>query len=211
MSDLQGYDDGAEQLHLYTEGETARSSAVKLGAALCALLLTATLVFGFLYLRKRNKDQLNAAQRAEAAARALAPPRAQVFQDEVRLKGSQALVGGTVRNISGSGLEDLSVEILLKRRATQAAEARTVSVVPEDLRPGEEGKYALEISPQEWSGAQVVRLRSRAQSADIPFKPELGERRPLEKPPPGKVVVEPRPRRKGDDFLNTPDTPIRIP
>ena len=193
--------------------ETVRggSGLTKLFAVLCAAALVVALLSGFLYLRKRQADRFEAARRAEQSAHAVAPVRAQVFQDEVRLKGSQAVVGGTVKNISGAPLEGLAVEIALKGRASHAVEMKLVQLNPGSLGPGEEGKYSLQISPAEWAGAQVVHLRSQAQGADIPFKPEIGLRRPTENPPPTKVVVEQRPRRKGDDFLNTPDTPIKIP
>jgi hypothetical protein len=183
----------------------------KLIAVFCASALVVALLSGFLFLRKRQADRLEATRRAEQTAHAVAPVRAQIFQDEVRLKGSEAVVGGTVKNISGAPLEGLSVEIALKGRASQAVETKLVQLNPGSLQPGEEGKYSLQISPTEWAGAQVVHLRSHAEGGDIPFKPEIGLKRPLEKPPAAKVVVEQRPRRKGDDFLNTPDTPIRIP
>jgi hypothetical protein len=121
------------------------------------------------------------------------------------------VVGGTVRNISAEKLEGLSVEIELKRRTGGGIEVRQVSVEPRDLQPGEEGKYSLQIVPKAWSGVRVGKLMSEARGGEIPFKPELGARRPAEGRPSPKVVVEPRPQRKGDDFINTPDTPIRIP
>jgi hypothetical protein len=198
--------------YLPTELEEGRAStAVKLVAVACALVLAASLLFGLMFLRKRQQDRLNAARQAEQAAHAVAPVEAQVFQDEVRLKGADAIVSGSVRNISGMQLEGLSVEIALKRRGSQESETRTVQVIPNRLQTGEEGQYSLHISPTDWAGAQVVRLRSAMRSADIAFKPEMGEKRPLDKSPSGNVIIEPRQRRKGDDFLNTPDTPIRIP
>lgn len=200
------------QAYLPTElGVGRASTAIKLVASACALALAATLLFGLMLLRQHQQDRLNASRRAEQAAHVVAPVQAQVFQDEVRLKGADAVVGGTVKNISDSPLQGLTVEIALKRRAAQETETRTLQIVPNNLQQGEEGQYSLQISPTEYAGAQVVRLHSAARNTDIPFKPELGEKRPLEKNPGGKVIVEPRPRRKGDDFLNTPDTPIRIP
>jgi hypothetical protein len=213
MSEASRIEGGAERLPLASRaGDGGGGAATKLVALVCAVGLAGALLAGFLFLKKRHEDSLAAAARAEQAAKAVAPPQAQVFQDEVRLAGSQALVGGTVRNVSGAPLEGLSVEIALKGRAPQrGVERRTVQVSPATLRPGEDGKYSLQISPDEWAGAQVVRLRSEARNADVPFKPEAGERRPAERPPAPKVVIEQKPRRKGDDFLNTPDTPIRIP
>ena len=190
--------------------EGGTSSAVKLIAVVCALALAATLLGGLMLLRKRQQDRLNAARQAELAESAVAPVEAQVFQDEVRLKGTDAVVGGTIRNNSTAPLEGLTVEIALKARASQAIAKQSVQVSPATLQPGEEGRFSLEVPSSQWSGAQVVRLHSAARNADIAFKPELGEKRPLERPS-DKVIIEQRPRRKGDDFINTPDTPIRIP
>jgi hypothetical protein len=210
MSKPRDFDDHEDQLSLAPE-TGGGITVTKIIAVVSAFALAAALLLGFLFLRKRHEDQLSAAKRAEQAALVSAPPQAQIFQDEVKLKGSEALVGGTVKNISGASLEGLVVEIALKARSTQAFEKRSVALAPGSLNPGEEGKYALRISASEWSGAQVVRLRSETRNTDVPFKPELGEKRPAEKPPAAKVIIEQRPRRKGDDFINTPDAPIKIP
>lgn len=201
-----------EEFHLTADAVGQKSLAARVWPALLALALTVGLLGGYFYLRGRNERTL-AARRAEAEkARAVAPPVAQVFQDEVRLAGAQALVGGTVRNISGERLEGLSVEIELKRRTGDGKEVREVAVEPRDLPPGQEGRYSLQIAPKAWGGVSVARLISAARGGELPFKPEMGARRPAEGRPPTKVIVEqPRPRQKGDDFINTPDTPIRIP
>ena len=207
----QAHDLGSRPDYVPTELEEGQTStAVKLVAFVCALALAAALLGGLMFFRKRQQDRLSAARQAEQAAHAIAPPEAQVFQDEVRLKGADAVVSGTVRNNSGAPLEGLTVEIPLKARASQSVARQTVQVSPSSLQPGEEGHYSLQVPSSDWSGAQIVRLHSAARNADIAFKPELGEKRPLDRPP-DRVIVEPRPRRKGDDFLNTPDTPIRIP
>ena len=200
-----------EEFHLTADTVGRKSLAAKIWPALLALALTVGLLGGYFYLRGRNERTL-AARRAEAEkTKAVAPPVAQIFQDEVRLAGGQAVVGGTVRNISGEKLEGLSVEIELKKRIGGGTEVRQVSVEPRDLQPGEDGKYSLQIVPKDWSGSRVARLMSAASGGEIPFKPEMGARRPAEGRPAPKVVVEPRPRQKGDDFINTPDTPVRIP
>jgi hypothetical protein len=210
MSKARDFDDHEDHLSL-AQDAGGGITATKVIAAASALALAAALFFGFFILRKRHEDQLSAAKRAEQAAQVSAPPQAQIFQDEVKLKGSQAVVGGTVKNISGATLEGLMVEVALKARSAQAIEKRPVTLNPDSLAPGEEGRYTLTISSDQWSGAQVVRLHSETRKADIPFKPELGEKRPAEKPPAAKVIIEQRPRRKGDDFINTPDAPIKIP
>jgi hypothetical protein len=212
MSEAHGYESRSEHTPLVTEIGGGSGSATKLVAVVSAIALASALLAGFVVLQKRHADKLAASRRAEQAAQVNAPPQAQIFQDEVRLKGTGALVGGTVKNISNAQLEGLSVEIALKGRTPQqGTEQRSVSLSPDSLRPGEEGKYTLQISADEWSGAQVVRLHSNARQADVPFKPEMGERRPNERPPAAKIVIEQHPRRKGDDYINTPDTPIRIP
>ncbi len=200
-----------EEFHLTADTVGRKSLAAKVWPALLALALTVGLLGGYFYLRGRNERTL-AERRAETEkARAVAPPVAQVFQDEVRLAGGQAVVGGTVRNISGERLEGLSVEIELKSRIGDGKEVRQVAVEPRDLPPGQEGKYSLQIAPKAWAGVSVARLISATRGGEIPFKPELGARRPAEGRPPPTVVVAPQPRRKGDDYINTPDTPIRIP
>jgi hypothetical protein len=212
MNKTSSFDNRDDYPHLETLDSRPGNPVVKLVAIISSVTLVIALLCGFLYLRKRHEDQLSASKRAEQITRTVPPAQAQVFQDEVRLKGSDAaIVGGTVRNISSAPLDNLYVEVELKKRSAQTVETKPVEISPGSLRPGEEGKYSLQISPGEWSGAQVVRLRGGATKAEIPFKPEVGAKRPAERPPAAKVVVEQRPRRKGDDYLNTPDTPIRIP
>ena len=200
-----------EEFHLTADTVGQKSLAAKVWPVLLALVLTVGLLGGYFYLRGRNERALSA-RRAEAEkAKAVGPPAAQIYQDEVRLAGGQAVVGGTVRNISGERLEGLSVEIELKSRAGDGREVREVALEPRDLAPNEEGKYSLQVVPKNWSGVRVARLLSSARGEEVAFKPELGARRPAEGRPSPKVIVEPRPRQKGDDFINTPDTPVRIP
>jgi hypothetical protein len=102
----------------------------------------------------------------------------------------------------------------LKRRGNaQDTERRKLNVEPSDLAPGEEGRYTLSLPSSEWSGARVLNLNSGRRTEAIAFKSALGARRPPERLPQGspKVVVVPRPKPKGEEFLNTPDDPIRIP
>ena len=189
-----------------------RSVAVKVGAAVCALALTGSLVGGYFLLRGRNVKTIQARQEAAMAGRDRPlPPKAQVFHDEVVLKGSKAVVGGTVRNIADETLEELNVEIELKARDGRTSEMRSVRIEPASLGRGEEGRFTLQINSGDWGGTRVARLFSTKAEADIPFKPEVGAKRPPERAPSPKVIIVPRRKTKGDDFLNTPDTPIRIP
>jgi hypothetical protein len=199
---------------LFEGGEQTPSKWVKFGAIACALAVAAALLFGYRLIRARQLARVRAAQQAEQASKIIAPPEAQIFEDEARLRGSQALITGTVRNISGQRLEALSLEMELKRRDNpQAAENRKVQVVPADLAPGEVGRYSLSLQSSEWSGARVLNLNSGRRTEAVAFKSAVGARRPAERPAPDapKIVVVPRPRPKGEEFINTPDTPIRIP
>lgn len=204
--------ESSEELLLTVNEAGNKGFAVKLWAAACALLLTGSLIAGYLFLRGRNVRNVEAQRQAAQAGReAPLPPKAQVFHDEVLLKGSKAVVGGSVRNIADETLEGLNVEIELKARNGQTSETRSVPVEPANLRPGEEGRFALQITSSDWGATRVARLLGAKGQAEIPFKPEAGARRPPERTPPAKVIVVPKRKTKGDDFLNTPDTPIRIP
>ena len=213
MRSNQSIEESAGEPHLFEGGETAPSKWVKLGAIACALVVAAALLVGYRVLRARQLARVRAAQQTEQASKILTPPEAQIFEDEARLKGSDALVTGTIRNISDKRLEDLSVELELKRRTAQATERRQISVEPASLEPGAEGRYSLSLRSSEWSGARVLALNSARRAETIAFKSAVGARRPPERLPQGspKIVVVPRPRPKGEEFINTPDNPTRIP
>ncbi|HEX8458040.1 MAG TPA: hypothetical protein VF656_12140 [Pyrinomonadaceae bacterium] len=218
MSSNRGIKDPASEPHLFEEGESSSSKWIKFGALACALCATLALFYGYRTFRARQLGRVRAAQQAEQAAnnKAAAPPEAQIFEDEARLKGAQALITGTVRNISDKRLEALSLEMELKRRGNaQGSEHRRVGVEPASLAPGEEGRYALSLSSSEWSGARILSLNSEGRAEGIAFKSAIGARRPAERPPQGntKIVVVPRPKPKGkgEEFINTPDDPVRIP
>jgi hypothetical protein len=214
MSSNRSINEPTSEPHLF-EGDAATPSKwVKLGAIACALAVAAALLVGYRHMRERQLARVRAAQQTEQASKIVAPPEAQIFEDEARLKGSQAVITGTVRNISDKRLEALSLEMELKRRGnSQAVERRKVEIEPADLAPGEEGRYTLSLVSSEWSGARVLNLNSEGRTEAIAFKSAMGARRPPERLPQGspKIVVVPRPRPKGEEFINTPDNPTRIP
>ena len=214
MSSNRSIDEPVSEPRLFAGDDKSSSKWVKLGALACALFVTLALLVGYRFLRARQLSHVRAAQGAQTPAKVVAPPEAQIFEDEARLKGSQALVTGTIRNISDQKLEALSLEMELKRRGNpQAVERRRVSVVPADLAPGEEGRYSLSLASSEWSGARVLNLNGKGRTEAIAFQSAVGARRPPERLPQGspKIVVAPRPRPQGEEFINTPDNPIRIP
>lgn len=214
MSSKRSIDEPISEPHLFEGGEEASSKWVKFGAIACALAVAAALLVGYRLLRARQLAHVRTAQQTEQASKIVAPPEAQIFEDEARLRGSEAIIAGTIRNISDKKLEALSLEMELKRRgSSQAVENRKVSVEPADLAPGEEGRYSLSLISSEWSGARVLSLNSGRRTETVAFKSAVGARRPPERLPQGspKVVVAPRPKPKGEEFINTPDNPTRIP
>ena len=179
---------------------------------LCALLLSATVFGGYMYLRKRHASDTAARVAAETPpAKPIVPAKAQIFVDDAMPKGSQTLIGGTVENISSEQLSGLSVEIELHKRKDGATDIKQISLDPSDLGSGQKGRYSFTIVSQDYSSARVLGLKSSPLQAQIPFKTLPGAERPLEKTPDGKTIVVGRPRGKGEEFLNTPDNPTRVP
>lgn len=201
------------EIHLFEENKEISSKWVKVSAIVCALAVAAALVFGYRFLHARQLARVRVVQQTEQALKRSAPPEAQIFENEAKLKGSEALITGTIRNISDEKLEALSLEIELKRRTAQNTERRRIDIEPADLGPGEEGRYSLSLLSSEWSGARVLSLNSARRNGAIAFKTAVGARRQPERLPQGnpKIVLVPKPKPKGEEFINTPDTPIRIP
>ena len=194
--------------------EQRRRSSGFILTVICLLIVT---IIGFTYLAffRQPTQSTKGEGREQKETPLTVSTEAQIFEDEPVLKDSQAVVGGTVRNISRESLRDLSLELELKRRADGSKELRTVAVEPNDLAPGEEGKYTLKLPRQEFSETQIKRLKSDARSDLIVFKTAPGARRPKELPPepPTRTIIIQRPssRPKGEEFINTPDTPTKIP
>src|SRR2546423_6785274 len=189
-----------------------KSSPVPLVLSLiAALLITAALLSGYLYLRKKHQAEILATQQAQQQP-VQAPPKAEIVENEALLKGSQAIISGSVRNISQEPLADLSLELELKRRAGGDSEIRTVQIAPDDLAPNEQGDYALSLDSHSYSGAKVLRLRSGSQSSPLVFRTLPGNPRPPERIEHSNtiVIVKPSPRH-GNEFINTPDNPSRVP
>src|SRR6266508_5452978 len=90
----------------------------KVVAAICALLISAAVLLGYAYLRKRHAQQ-TLAQTSQGDSRASlpkGPPQAHILVDDALLKGGQTIIGGSVKNISSESLRGLSVELELRRR-----------------------------------------------------------------------------------------------
>lgn len=157
------------------------------------------------------REEAKTLENREPEKKSPPPVEAQIFEDEAMLKGSQAVVGGKVQNVSGSKLVGLAVEIELKQRQGGKTETRTAQVQPQELAPGEEGRYSLTVS-REWNSARLLRLRSATRDSDIAYNSARGARRPPERiETKTKVIVVPRPKPKGEEFINTPDNPEHVP
>jgi hypothetical protein len=140
-------------------------------------------------------------------------PEANIFVDEAMLAKPFAIIGGAVQNVGGERLEKLSVEIELRRRSDSGVERREVSVEPGDLGPGQQGKFSLKVLSEEWSGSRVVRLRSGSRTQEIAFTSLPGAKRPPERVKENVVIVKTPSQKKSDgsEFINTPDTPYKVP
>ncbi len=202
-----------------TDAQRSRSSTwFTVAAVLVAFVVAAILFAGYTLLHQRHAQHAQTLTQKEVLATlqhqtAPAPPQVLVLQDEARLKGTQAVLGGSVRNLSPAPLAGLQVELELRRRESGALETHLSPVQPSLLAPGAEGRFLLLVTSREWSGSRVARVLDKPHERSIAFKLEPGARRPPERTPPGgtKVVIVPRPRTTGDDFINTPDNPIAIP
>jgi hypothetical protein len=178
------------------------------------LLLSSLALFAACQSPSRVDSRRAAANQNAAAARAAATPEANILVDEPRLVKPYALIGGTVQNVGPQKLEQLSVLIELRRRDDGTTERREAAVEPAGLAPGEQGKFAIKVVPDEFRGSSVVGLRSAAGGRDVAFKALPGAKRPPERFPDRVVNVKvPRPKSRGgdDEFINTPDTPVKVP
>jgi hypothetical protein len=182
-----------------------------LGAGL-ALLITAGLFLGYTALRKRH-EQNNAASvmaGGPQTAEPRKPPKALVLVDDALLQGGKTIIGGTVRNTSAEKLGDVSVELELKRRKDGVAEKRLVALEPPHLEPQQEGRYSVQLKPQDYGSARLVALRVGPNSLPLPYATAQGQKRPPERLE-SKTITVGKPPSKGGEFLNSPNNPARVP
>jgi hypothetical protein len=135
--------------------------------------------------------------------------------DDAQLQKPFAVLGGTIENGGDERLENLVVEFELRRRdGADQKETREVPVTPEVIGPGEKGSYSLKVKSEEWGGFRVVRLKAAGRRDEIAFQPLPGKQRPPERVDVTRTIPEEGQRKRpsgGDDFINTPDTPISVP
>ena len=214
MFNPDNYSETSTELHDF-EVESRRSPLFLVVSAICALAVTGALLAGYLYLQRHNAEQTRAKQQAMTPQpKPAIPPQAQVYEDEAMLKGAQAILGGTVHNISQETLSDLTVELELVRRNDASTERRVLEVVPKDLAPDAQGRYTLSVLKRDYRSAHLVGLRSGADAKQIAFKSAPGAQRPPERTPNATetvIVNRPPPRKgSGEEFINSPDNPGKI-
>jgi hypothetical protein len=188
--------------------EPKSSAGPKLLAGLAALLVTALVFAGYTLLRKRHASSLVSPRSASATE--ARPPKALILIDEALLQGGKTIIGGIVKNTSSEKLEELAVELELRRRKDAVIETRSIPLAPASLDSQEEGRYLLELKAQDYSSARLVALKAGPNSLPLPYATAQGQKRPLERLEPKTIIVG-RPSGKGGEFLNSPDNPARVP
>lgn len=189
----------------------AERSFSKLLAVLVAVALSAILLSGYFYLRSRHAQRNAPAVPAQAATNLpKGPAKLHVLIDDPMLKGGETTIGGTVRNISSESLAGLSVELELRRRKDGNIETKQISVEPSTLSAEQEGRYEIKLAAQDYSGVRLVGLKSSDASL-LAYTSGPGQRRPLERTEAKTIVVQKPASRGGEEFINTPDNPGRVP
>ncbi|SRR6266496_70337 len=191
------------------EEEERRHTRRLLIGIVCALLLTGMVFGGYLVLRKRHERQMAALVEAEKIKKAA--PKVEVFVDDATLDGKKTVLGGTIHNISNESLHNLSVELQLRRRAGGGTETRSVTPDQTELAPEGKARYRVELLAQDYVTAQLLRIVAGDNRAEVPFKALPGAPRPPMEMPSAKTIIMKRPAPKGDEFINTPKNPGRVP
>jgi hypothetical protein len=191
------------------EEEEKRHTRRLLVGVLFALLLTGIVLGGYLFLRKRHERQVAAAVALESAKKAA--PKAEVFVDDPTVNGKKSTVGGIIHNISNEALHNVAVELQLRRRTGGGIETRAVTPELTDLAPDAKTRYSLELPVQDYITVTFLRVVAGDNRAQIPFKALPGAPRPPLEAPGSKTVIVNRPAPRGEQFINTPNNPGRVP
>ena len=190
------------------EEEKRRTKRLLIGI-LCAVLLTGAVLGGYMGLRRRHERQVAAAAEAEIKRQA---PRVEVFVDDALVNGKTTTLGGTVHNISTENLQNMAVELQLRRRAGAGLDTKVVELETPDLAPDARAHYSIQVATEDYISATFSHVVSGADRAAVPFKALPGNPRPpLDAPGSKTIIVDKRNPGKGDEFINTPNNPGRVP
>ena len=190
------------------ERETTRR---RIFGIICAVALTAIVLVGYAILRRLHAKQVIANQQElqlEATTGPKGPPRAHILVDEPLLDKGITTIGGVVKNTSQSELRGLAIDLELHRK-NGASEQKLVPVDPESLQPQQEGAYSLKLPASDYGSVTLVGLRGDPQAKLIAFTRSAGKQRPPERLPTKTIIV--KKSGKAGEFINTPDTPGRVP
>lgn len=185
------------------------STKRKLLAVVCAVAVTAILLAGYAYSRKFHAQRVLESAPPVAETPHKGPALAHVVIDEPTLEKGMTTVGGVVKNISNQPLSGVSVTLELRRRKDGKSEQTVLAVTPGQLQPQQEGSYAARVSIEEFASVKLASVQADPQSTEIVYTASQGKKRPPERLQP-QVVVGKRTTKPGD-FINTPDTPGRVP
>jgi hypothetical protein len=192
--------------------EPKGSFGPKLVAVACAVLVTALVLVGYTLLRKRHAEKagLIIVSSPEFNTAPQGPPKALILVDEALLQGGKTIIGGTVRNTSAEKLEGLSVELELKRRKDGTVEKKLVALQPAVIEPQQEARYSLELKAQDYGSMRLVALKAGPDSHPLPYTTAQGQKRPPERLESRTITTEKR-SSKQSEYLNSPDSPARVP
>ena len=191
------------------EEEEQRHTRRLLVGILCALILTGSVLGGYLYLLKRHERQVAAATAAGTIEKE--KPKVEVLVDEATIDGKKSVLGGTIHNISSETLRNVAVELQLRRRTGSAVETRVVQPQATELAADARTRYSLEVSVQDYSSATFSRVLAGDAHLAIAFRALPGVERPPLQGPASKTIVVSRPAPRGDEVLNTEKNPARVP
>jgi len=197
-----------DSIDLNAGGEPRRSWRILLGV-ICALIISGALLVGYAWLRKRHAEITSVATPAPESPRK-DPPKAKIIVDEPLLKGTETILGGRVQNISGETLTGLSIQLELRQRKDGELVESAVAVHPATLEPHQEGAYSVKMPAREYSSVKLIGLTGEPNSSQLAFTSAQGKQRPPERLEPKTIVITKR-SSKGDQFLNSPDNPARVP
>ena len=117
-----------------------------------------------------------------------------------------------MHNISNETLQNIAVELQLRRRVGSGMDTRVVAPETTDLAPGAQAHYSIQVATDDYISATFSRVVGGSDRAAVPFKALPGNPRPPMDAPPSKTIVVEKPRTgKGDEFINTPNNPGRVP
>lgn len=187
------------------------SSKRKLLGVVCAVAIGAILLVGYGYIRKFHAQRVIADNTPPPVTETgpKGPPVAHVVIDEPTLEKGMTTIGGVVKNISKQELSGILVVVELRRRKDGGLEEIPLPVTPVQLQPEQEGSYSLRVSAQDFASIRLAGMKADPQSSLIAYSSSQGKKRTPERLEPKTILV----KRKGKpgEFINTPDTPGRVP